>query len=354
MVAFRFRHVALESYGFHLPSTVVTSQEIEDRLSETYQRLEIPFGTLERISGIKSRHLWQPTVMPSTVATKAVEEAIDGMGINRDHIGALVSCSVTRDMFEPATACLVQSKIGLPEDVISFDISNACIGFSDGIMMIGNLIETGVIKAGIVVSGENPSCMVESTFQYINKNLDKVGREQILKVLPTFTLGCGAVAFVLCHESIATRGHRILGGVGCTASDHADLCVGNGDFALADQEKLNPIMETESSRLIPAAAKLGQRTWAKASNLLGWPSDEVDHVFCHQVGKQVNENFYKEMGLDFSKEFTIYPTHGNMVSAAMPIALLTGVEKKPVKENDKVVCTAFGSGLNSIFFGIRW
>jgi 3-oxoacyl-[acyl-carrier-protein] synthase-3 len=113
-------------------------------------------------------------------------------------------------------------------------------------------------------------------------------------------------------------------------------------------------METESSKLIAAAAVLGARTWSDASEVLGWSKEDVDHVYCHQVGRQVNEAFYNTLGLDYSKEFTIYQTRGNLVSAALPTAFTIGCEQKGTKKGDKIVLTGFGSGLNALFLGIEW
>jgi 3-oxoacyl-[acyl-carrier-protein] synthase III len=113
-------------------------------------------------------------------------------------------------------------------------------------------------------------------------------------------------------------------------------------------------METESSKLIAAAAVLGKQTWSDASEVLGWDKDDVQHVFCHQVGRQVNEAFYNTLGLDYSKEFIIYPTRGNLVSAALPTAFAVGIKERAIKKKDKIVLTGFGSGLNSLFLGIEW
>jgi orotate phosphoribosyltransferase-like protein len=70
---------------------------------------------------------------------------------------------------------------------------------------------------------------------------------------------------------------------------------------------------------------------------LGWSKEHVDHVFCHQVGRQVNEAFYREMGLDFDKDFAIYNRYGNMVSAALPAALAIGAEEKKIQPGEKVL-----------------
>lgn len=353
MISSRFKHVCIESFAVHMPDEEVTSAQIEDKLAPIYQRLGIPFGTLEKLSGIKSRYFFPPTVKPSAVATVAAKQALEQIGFDRSHLKAVFSCSVTRDYFEPATACLVHRNLGLPEQSIALDITNACIGFSNGIMLLGNLIETGVVKAGILVSGENISRTVDSLLAHMLKD-ESVGREELIQMLPTFTLGCGAVAYVLCHESIATRKHKIIGWATRSASEFNDLCSGNGDFCVAQVTGFNPIMSTESSKLIDSASKLGGRVWKDFSSAFGWTKDDVDHIFCHQVGRQVNQGFYDEMALDFEKEFTIYRKFGNLISAALPTALAMGVKEKNLQPGEKVLLTAFGSGLNCIFTGIEW
>jgi 3-oxoacyl-[acyl-carrier-protein] synthase-3 len=223
----------------------------------------------------------------------------------------------------------------------------------DGIFFMSNLIESGIIKAGVVVSAEHTRVIVDSTFKQVLAGV-ACSRDQLLRILPTFTLGSGAVAYVLCHESISKGGHKIFGGATRSATQHSDLCCGNIDYHLVNPPDALPIMETESSKLIAAAAQLGQRTWSDASEVLGWGKDDVDHVFCHQVGKQVNEAFYSTLGLDHTKEFTIYQKYGNLVSAALPTAFALGSEQKGIKVGEKIVLTGFGSGLNSLFLGIEW
>jgi 3-oxoacyl-[acyl-carrier-protein] synthase-3 len=353
MVAFRFRNVCIESFALNLPETEVTSAALEDRLAPLYERLKIPFGTLEKLSGIKARRFWSPETLPSEVATVAAEQALAGAGFDRSKIGAVVNCSVTRDYFEPATGCLVHGNLGLPETVMSFDITNACLGFSNGIQLMGSLIENGVIEAAVITSGENISRIIETS---INLVLDKedLTREELLRLLPTFTLGSGATAMVLCHKNIATKTHRVAGGIARSATQFKDLCKGNGDFYIMQQVDLNPIMHTDSPQLMGEAAKLGGRMWKDFEEAIGWQREELDHIFCHQVGKQVNKAFYKEMTLDITKEFNVYSRYGNLVSSALPAAVFTGVTEKPIKEGEKMLMTGFGSGLNSIFLGIEW
>lgn len=352
MTSFRFKNVHIEAMGTHFPEEIVSSIELEARIEGAYKRLGIPFGTLEKLSGVKTRRVWDKGFAPSKAATGAVLEALKGVKFPLNEIGSLISCSVTRDYFEPATATLIHRNLDLHELSLAFDISDACIGFSDGLLMTANLIESGVIRAGIVVSGENPATMIESTVHHVNTRTD-LSRDDLIKVLPTFTLGCGAACYVLCHKDLASTTHRIAG-AGCrSASQFNHLCVGDKDYGILDPG-IMPLMMTESSTLIPTAAKLGGRTWPLASEALGWAESDLDHIFCHQVGKQVNEAFYKEIGLPMEKEFTIYRDYGNMVSAALPSCFFFGVDTKPVKQGEKSLLLAFGSGLNARFIGIEW
>lgn len=352
MAAFKFKSVCLEGWATNLPTQELSSAALEDKIAPVYERLGLPFGTLERLTGISNRFIWERAVRPSAVATIAADAAITHSGIDKANLTALFNCSVSRDFFEPSTGSLVHMNLGLPESAIALDVCNACLGFSNGIFFLANLIETGVVQAGVVVSGENIRSILDSTVSHVLANPD-LQRDQLLRILPTFTLGCGAVAFVLCHERLSKRKHKILGGVTRSATQFSDLCVGNADHNMTDLSSA-PIMETESSKLIAAAAELGSRTWKDASELLGWSKDDIQHLFCHQVGRQVNEAFYDTMGLDYSKDFAIYKQYGNLVSAALPTALTIGIEARNFKRGDKAVLTGFGSGLNSLFMGIEW
>ncbi len=349
----RFKSVCIESMAVNLPELEVTSAELEDRLSGLYERFQMPHGTLEKLSGVRARRLWPRPTMPSQVATVAAEQALAQSNIKREQIGLVVNCSVTRDFFEPATACLVHQNLGLSESAAAFDITNACIGFSNGLMQVATMIEMGVIKAGLVTSGETVTPIIESTIEQLQKE-GAVKREDLMTVLPTLTLGCGAVAYLLVHESLATSGHRLIGSVARSATDCSEFCMGNSDLQLVDHDKITPLMRTESGKLMSAAAKLGGRMFKDFSEGFGWNREDIQHVFCHQVGKQVNEGFYREMGLDMEKEFTVYKDIGNLVSAALPTCLAMGAKEKGMKSGEKVLLTAFGSGLNSIFTGIVW
>jgi 3-oxoacyl-[acyl-carrier-protein] synthase-3 len=146
-----FEHVCIESLGVTLPPEVVTSAHLERRLEPLYQRLRLPEGRLELMTGIRERRFWPAGTLPSTKSIESAEKAIQIAGIDRDLIGALIHGSVCRDHLEPATASGVHHGLGLSPQCLIYDVSNACLGLLNGMLQIASMIELGQIRAGLVV-----------------------------------------------------------------------------------------------------------------------------------------------------------------------------------------------------------
>jgi len=355
MALFRFHSVAIEAWAFQATGSVVSSAEIEDKLAPVFEHLRIPSGTLERLSGVNTRRWWPISQAPSVGAAAAAKEALDNSGVPLEKIGMLISCSVCRDHFEPATACHVHRSLGLPSTTVAFDVTNACLGFSNGLILASQLVESGALEAVLVVTGENPGLVIDNTTKLLLDNPGRFTRDEFISFLPTFTLGCGAAAFLVCHEKLLReRRPRIRGSVAFTQSEHDQLCRGNVDFAVLEDNPIPPIMHTQASTLISAAVNLARTSWQELSRLLEWTADEMAAFFPHQIGKQVNNSFFEFMGVATDKDVKVYPEYGNMVSAALPAAVVLGAKTLSLPPGSKACTLGFGSGLNSIFLGIEF
>ncbi|KKK72620.1 hypothetical protein LCGC14_2902040, partial [marine sediment metagenome] len=132
----RFHNVCLETFAYSLPEQIVTSEQIESWLEPLYTRLRLPEGRLELMSGIAQRRFWPPGMLPSEKSIETAEKAIRIAGIDRQHIGALIHGSVCRDFLEPATACGVHRRLGLPGGCMIYDVSNACLGLLNGVVQV--------------------------------------------------------------------------------------------------------------------------------------------------------------------------------------------------------------------------
>src|SRR3954470_19823691 len=159
----RYRHVCIESLGYTLPDEIIASDEIERRLQPLYRRLKLPEGRLELMSGIRERRLWPRGTRPSDKSIESGRKAIEAAGVDPSQIGCLIHSSVCRDQLEPATACRVHDALGLPQECLVFDVSNACLGLLNGMVQVANMIELGQIRAGLVVGTEDSRALLEST-----------------------------------------------------------------------------------------------------------------------------------------------------------------------------------------------
>ena len=147
-----FHNVAIDAMAYELPPHRITSAELEEQIAETMARLGIEKGKIERPTGIRERRVWDPGVTPSEVATMVGRKVIEKSGIDSNEIGCLISTSITKDYVEPSVASLIHGNLKLSSRCINFDITNACLGFLDGINTISLMIESEVIKYGLVVS----------------------------------------------------------------------------------------------------------------------------------------------------------------------------------------------------------
>src|SRR5688572_29189855 len=128
----KFQNVCLESIAVALPEEIWTSVDIEERLRPTYERLKLPFGRLELMTGIKERRHWPVNTRPSDASAVAGRAVLKKSSLRPEQLGVFIHGAVSRDMLEPATASFAHRKIGLPGTTQIFDVSNACLGFLNG------------------------------------------------------------------------------------------------------------------------------------------------------------------------------------------------------------------------------
>lgn len=336
----RFENVAI--YGVaHVDATErVSSAELEARLKPTLERLRVPKGLLEGLTGIKARRMWEPQVLPSDAAALAGARAIAESGIDPQRLGILISTSVCRDYVEPSTACLVHGKLGLGPGCLNFDVGNACLGFLNGMDIVGNMIDRGQIEFGLVVDGENSRYVVDKTIERLVR--DDVDQSAFWANFATLTLGSAGAAMVL-GRADAGGGHRYLGGVTVAATEHRDLCRGQVDQ-----------METNSADLLTCGLDLAERTWATAHAELGWRPEAIDEFVVHQVSKAHTDKLRARLGIDEGKLLATYPEYGNVGPAGIPLVLAKAAELGRLRPGARVALLGIGSGLNCSMAEVRW
>jgi 3-oxoacyl-[acyl-carrier-protein] synthase-3 len=343
----KFEHVCIESIAVALPVETWTSTDLEARLRPLYERLRLPFGRLELMSGIRERRLWPPGTKPSDASAAAGRAVLDRSALKPEQIETFMHAAVSRDLLEPATAAFAHRKIGLPPRAQIFDVSNACLGFLNSLTILAAMIESGQIRCGMVVAGENGRPLVERTVQHLlAASLD---RNQIKPFFANLTIGSGAAAAIVCHRSLVRgRAHRLLGGICLAATEHSGLCQGDA----TEGEGLE--MQTDSEQLLLAGVDVARRTWTAFKDVTGWTEALVDRFVCHQVGRRHRSKLYEALGLDLAKDFSTFETLGNMGSVSLPATLVKAIEGGAVSEGNRVALLGIGSGISCMMLALEW
>ncbi len=336
-----FKNVSVLSVAHVDAPHRITSEEIEQRLAPTMKRLGIRPDLLRDLSGIIERRVWDEGTMPSEVAAQAGEKAIEAAGIDRSRLGILINTSVCRDYLEPSTACIAHSMLGLPETCMNFDLGNACLGFVNGMDMVGNLIDRGEVDYGILVNGETSRQITEATIERLQG--PEVDEATFRENFASLTLGSGAAAMVLGRTDLEPNAHPFKGSVNLAATQHCRLCAGNIDS-----------MVTKTKDLLMAGLELAVRTWGRAAEVLGWTADAIDHFVVHQVSKVHTEQFAGILGIDMQKVFRLYPEFGNIGPAGVPIALSKLAEAGKLSSGQRIAILGIGSGINCTMAELVW
>ncbi|MFQ5489831.1 MAG: 3-oxoacyl-ACP synthase III [Phycisphaerae bacterium] len=346
-----FDHVCLESFGYALPPEVVTSEALERRLAPVYERFSLHTGRLELMSGIRERRFWNPGTLPSDASTLAGRKALEASGTDPQEVGCLFHTAVSRDFLEPATASVVHHNLALSQRAVIYDISNACLGFVNGMINLANMIELGQVKKGLIVAGENSRHLVDSTIDHLLADPD-LTKQQLKMAFASLTIGSGAVALVMAHESVSRTGHRLIGGAVRSDTRHNDLCRGSTDTGFGDGAHM--LMNTDAETLLVHGCALAAETWTDFLQQMGWTRHDVDRCFTHQVGIAHRERLYQSIAMDPAKDYATLEFLGNVGSVSLPVTMALGIEEHPPAPGQRIAMLGIGSGLNCVMLGTQW
>ncbi|QDU66735.1 3-oxoacyl-ACP synthase III [Engelhardtia mirabilis] len=343
----RFRDVRIAALAPALPERVVTSEELEQRLSPVYEALRLRVGRLELMSGIRERRFWDPGTLPSDASIAAARRALGEAGIDPARIGLVVHSAVCRDFMEPATATVVHAALGLAHHCAAFDLSNACLGFAHAMTVAAGQIERGDLEAALVVAGEDGGPLVEATIEQL-LGAESVGKAELKRAFASLTIGSGGAAAVLCHADLAPDGARLRGGLLRAATEHNHLCRGDRVEGAS-----GPLMETDSEALLVAGCALAAETWPRFLEELEWSASDVDRIVTHQVGVAHRRALLGSIGVDPQLDWPTVEVLGNIGSVSLPATYALAREAGHIVAGQRVALLGIGSGLQCLMLGVE-
>ncbi|MDO8548925.1 MAG: beta-ketoacyl-ACP synthase 3, partial [Ignavibacteria bacterium] len=147
-------NAAITALGMYVPEKVMDNAYFERIVDTTDEWIRTR-------TGIKERRLLEQGAT-SDLAAKAADDLLKTHNLNAEDIDVIIVATVTPDMFFPATACLVQEKIGA-KNAWGFDLSAACSGFLFAFQTGASLVESGTYKKVLVIGADKMSSIVDYT-----------------------------------------------------------------------------------------------------------------------------------------------------------------------------------------------
>ncbi|HYX82156.1 MAG TPA: beta-ketoacyl-ACP synthase III [Gemmatimonadales bacterium] len=330
------RRTAFLSTGFHVPTRVVTNDDLA-------QMMDTSDEWIVQRSGIKTRYWVDAGDTGVGLAREAARKALQKSGLEARDIDCIIYCTCTPDHFEPGNGVFLQRELGLT-DIPAVDVRNQCSGFIYGLSIADAWIRTGQYQHILLVGAEVHS-----------RGLDKTTRGRDTAVL----FGDGAGAVVL--GPIADNGRGVLSTHIFADGRHAEKLWVDGpglahdpyvSVAMLEQGLHRPVMEGRevfkfASVKMPESVDIA----LKANDLT--PAD-VKLLVPHQANLRVIEMVQKAAGLRDDQVYSNIQKYGNTTAASIPIALDEAVAEGRVRQGDVLVLTAFGSGFTWGSAAIRW
>ncbi|HSH12342.1 MAG TPA: beta-ketoacyl-ACP synthase III, partial [Desulfurivibrionaceae bacterium] len=279
-------------------------------------------------TGIRQRHVAAPGTALSDLATEAARQALLNAGVTAEEIDLIVLGTVTGDMKFPATACLIQAKLGA-KNAVAFDLSAACSGFLFGLQVAEGLMATAGHRRVLVIGGEVLSSMVN-------------WQDRDTCVL----FGDGAGAVVL---GPSEGGRGLL--QACMGSDgtNSNLLYNPGGGSVNPPTAENVAARLHSIRMegkevfrhaVSAMIQALDQVLAAA----GFSVDDLDLLIPHQANLRIIEAVAKRCKMPMDKVFVNVDRYGNTSAASIPIALDELNRNGALKEGALVGLVTFGGG----------
>jgi 3-oxoacyl-[acyl-carrier-protein] synthase-3 len=289
-------------------------------------------------TGIRERHYADAGVATSHMATEAAKLLIAQKSIDPAEIELIVIASVTPDMFFPATACLVQDRIGA-KNAWGFDLSAACSGFAYALTVGAQFVGSGAHKKVLVIGSDK----MTSILNY---------EDRATCVL--FGDGAGAVLLEPAAEGegILDFQHDIDGSGGC------DLFMpGGGSLNPATQETVEKKMHfvhQGGQQVFKYAVRRMAETSVKILHDNGFTNDDLSLVVPHQANLRIIQAMQQRLGVPDEKVAVSIDRYGNTTAATLPLGMRDAVAEGRLKKGDLLLLVTVGAGYTTGSVLLRW
>ena len=287
---------------------------------------------LVRNIGIQTRRICPEWQTFSDLACVATEKLLEALQWQREDIDALIVVTQSPDYLIPATAIIVQDRLGLAHSTIAFDVNLGCSGYPFGLHLLGSMISAGGVKKALLLVGDKSATVKDPLFSdagtatalefdasappmYFDLNSDGSGQRAIM-------LPAGG------HREPYSIRHAI------PSRDEHGNTVMPGDLILDGPA----VLSFSTQRVPPAVQRLLEYT--------GLEKDAIDYFVFHQANRMINETIRKKLQLPVEKVPSTLHDLGNTSGASLPITMTARLHDTLAHDKHKLLLSGFGIGLS--------
>jgi 3-oxoacyl-[acyl-carrier-protein] synthase-3 len=320
----------IKAIDYYLPEKVVTNDDLVQ---------EFPEWSVDKIAdkvGVNKRHTASEKETAADLAIRAADNLFN-QRIDKNSIDFILFCTQSPDYFLPASACIIQDKLGLSKDIGALDFNQGCSGYIYGLSLAKGLLSAGIAANILLLTGE--------TYTKRLHPRDKGNRT---------IFGDAASATIIAADGFAEIGEFCLGTDGSGAKN---LILRTG--CSRNPERTGIVEFDEGNKpvypdyIYMNGSEIFSFTLAEVPRLItntliknNVRKEAVDLFVFHQANKYMLDFLRKKIKLDEDKFYTYLSEVGNTVSSTIPIALYEALKSGELKKGMKILLAGFGVGLS--------
>lgn len=329
----QLRRPKITALGCYTPPGVLTNADLEKMVATNNRWI------LER-TGIAERHIAAPDVATSDLAVEAARAALAGRGIDASELDAILVCTVTPDMQFPATACLVQHRIGATR-AWGFDLVAACAGFLYGLTTAAHLVAAGTHRKVLVVGADTMSRIIDYT-------------DRSTCIL--FGDGAGAMLIEPAEEGEDAGFIDFLGEIDGAGGNYLKMPAGGSRMPASNETVANRLhyVKQDGQQVFRYAVKKITELCTALLERNGLTAADVSLMVPHQANRRIIEATAERLGLPIERVIINIDRYGNTTAGTIPLATRDAIAQGRLQTGDLVLFAAVGAGYTAGACLWRW
>ena len=324
-----FAHIT--GWGMEVPEKILTNDDLSKFVDTNDEWIRSRTGIVER-------RIADENQSTATLAVDAALKALQVANLRPTDVDLIICSTSTPEHIFPATACLVQDRIGATK-AGAFDLSAACSGFIYAVNMAAQSIRSGAIQNALVIGSETLSRFVN----WEDRNT-------------CILFGDGAGAFVL---QASNEPGGVLSAVMHSDGSGGDSLIlhGGGSKMPTTEATLQAgkhFIEMDGKEVFRFATRVMAQSTREALEVANIELENIDWVVPHQANIRIIEAAARGLKMSMDRFVVNLERYGNTSTASIPIATVEGIETGKIKPGDKIVFVGFGAGLTWGALAAEW